>query len=201
MVDDAFSDMRTYRCWLQYLCESVLVSGGYDYLNADNNERITNKFIEEESKGVPFGSHLTDVPGCVSGDKITIPGTKLKYMPYCATGAHATDRFGNAETNNLTCLNLIGLEFSDINNPDLAKTEVGKASSKLKETLHDQSSAFVGLVSALKKNSGDQMGVVLQSKLQSILTKLSDTEAHMTSLKENMERFDQKLACLAPTCD
>ena len=67
-VDDAFSDMRTYRCWLDYLCEAVLFSGNAD-AKVMTGSQLTDK-------------HIDDLPGgCVSVDEVVITSTKLKYIP------------------------------------------------------------------------------------------------------------------------
>jgi len=186
-VDEALESMRTYRCWLDYLCQGVLFSG-------------TANFVEMkdlESKGVPFGAYLGTMPGCVSGDKVVIPGTKLKFLPYCNVPYPVIDRISQAETYYRDCRNLVALEFTD----PAVETDTYQLPSDVINKIRNESSGMVAMESFLKNDSGEQKGMILQNKLQSILLKMQGLESHVDLLREYMERFDAKLSCVAPKCD
>jgi len=183
MVDEAFEGMRTYRCWLDYLCETVLYSG-----NAD-----PQKMQDDQSKGVSIGIYLKRLPSCVSADKVILPGTKLKYMPYCKVVETSSAIVSDAVANYRQCRELVAAQFID---PDIQ----AKSSSDVVQKIQKSSAAIVGLERALKTNSAGQKGLILQNKLSSIVTKLHDMEAHVNQLKEYMNKFDQKLPCYATKC-
>ena len=183
MVDEAFEGMRTYRCWLDYLCETVLYSGTAD----------PQKMQDDQSKGVSIGIYLTRLPSCVSADKVVIPGTKLKYMPYCKAQEISSAIVSDAVANYRQCKELVATQFTD---SDIQ----AKSSSDTVQKIQKSSAAIVGLERSLKTNSAGQKGLILQNKLSSIVTKLHDMEAHVNQLKEYMNKFDQKLPCYASKC-
>jgi len=183
MVDEAFEGQRTYRCWLDYLCEAVLYSGTAD----------PQKMQDDESKGVSVGIYLKKLPSCVSADKVIIPGTKLKYMPYCKAEEISKSIVSDAASNYRQCRDLVSAQFTD---PDIQ----AKSSSDTVQKIQKSSAAIVGLERSLKTNSSGQKGLILQNKLSSIVTKLHDMEAHVNQLKEYMQKFDQKLPCYASKC-
>lgn len=185
MVDEAFEGMRTYRCWLDYLCQAVLLSGTIGKEQAET----------EKKNGYPFALHLNTLPGCVEAKDITIPSTELKYMPYCQADPNTVSLFADADANFRQCQALVGIEFGGSENSGgvLKPEDIKK--------FQDSSSAFIGLESALKTKSAAQKSRILQQKLNSITSKLQDTEGHLSTLYQHITRFDQKLPCYAAKCD
>ena len=86
MVDEAFESMRTYYCWLDYLCETVLYSSitlsavQLQYWEDFNNDPVMRLTSE----------HIDNVPGCADAEDVEIPGTKLKFMTNCALPTTST---------------------------------------------------------------------------------------------------------------
>jgi len=192
-VDEGFEGLRTYHCWLDYLCQAVLFSG-----NADEN-----KMTDGKGNQIPIGQFLNTLPGCIAPSKVVIPGTKLKYMPYCKISRNAEAYVGDTEAHYRQCQSLVQMEFADTTEADTyyGDDSPGKLPAIMKEKLKDQSGAFIGLENQLKSNAADQKSRVLQEKLADIVSKMHGMESHMDILKGYMEQFDQRLPCLAGKCD
>lgn len=178
MVDEAFESMRTYRCWLDYLCEAVLFSGNADAAVLGNAKLTT--------------VHIEPLPGCTSPDTIEIPGTQIKLIPQCKAGRENT--LGITQTNYEACRKMTELEFFKPTTPDSA------AVSNLK-AFQNQSAAYVALERALKTKSAGQKSQILGTKLRDMVQKLQNMTSHMATLQELVKKFDDKLACLAPKTD
>jgi hypothetical protein len=185
MVDEAFEGLRTYRCWLDYLCEAVLYSS-----NADPD-------ATKYSGGKLSTLEIDQVPGCAKPENIQIPGTQIQYIPACSASGQKNlvneNTINLAQTNFADCHKLVEQDFADIpQNP--SKKDVNTFGK-------DQSPAFIGLEKALKANSADQEVRPLRDKFESILLKMQGMENHMTFLKEQIESLDARIPCYCEKCD
>ncbi len=196
MVDEAYESMRTYRCWLEYLCQAVLHSANVD------EKSLKNK----DGSDANFGTFLKTQPGCTAAANVQIPGTKIKYMSHCKVEAPTTILLSHARTQFDQCQALLKAEFADPSSipkasSDNKEQKIGILDADLVRKVKQNSSAFVGLESALKTKSAGQKTRILQEKLNSILIKMGGMEAHINVLAGHVSRFDQKLPCLAAKCD
>ena len=176
IVDEAFESMRTYRCWLNYLCEMVLVSGN-----------ASEKLMKSAKVSM---LDINIISGCIAPEKVDITKTKLQYIPQC-NHLKLTGEGSTASKSYSTCRKLVSLEFAEPASTDGESTE----SAKFIENFKNGSSAYVGLERLLKAISGTKKNTVLQNKLKSILTGMHGMEKHMTYLRKYMETFDQRLTC------
>ncbi len=180
MVDDAFDDLRTYRCWLEYLCESVAYSGTAN-AKASAGTGLTS-------------AHLATVPGCQKPQDLTLSEEwqrrwssvitsgvpklpsydpkRFTYIPQCAVGREA------ALFTRQACTAAIAEEFS-VTSDSLAVTTLRRT---------------------LQSNSGEQKARALSEKLEGILTRMQSMELHATSLKGLIDQFDARMPCYLATC-
>ena len=172
-VDDGYESLRTYRCWLDYLCEAVLYSG-----NA--NERKTLKDWNNPNSGQrPLTkAEIDPLPGCASPSGIEIPGVKLEFIPACQVSRK--DTASDTQVNFSDCRNLVKREFS------------GDPGT---------SSAFITLNKALQSDSAEGEIRPMREKFTSILVKMLAMEDRLTTLKEQILTLDNKLPCFISICD
>lgn len=180
-VDEAFEGMRTYRCWLDYLCKMVSYSG-------NGNETELSKYA------------IDTIPGCLPPKNIIIPTTKLKFIPQCRVSkANAgTNTLEETQANYKMCKDMVALEFYA--DPEEKKGKITDSSQALEE-FKDRSSAYIGLERALKGDSASQKSRVLKNKLNSILSRMHGMETNMVTLNNYMTKFDSLLPCLIGKCD
>ncbi|MBN2095910.1 hypothetical protein JW752_00730 [Candidatus Peregrinibacteria bacterium] len=186
IVDEAFESLRTYRCWLDYLCETVLFSGNaepFDMINQETKEplKLTNE-------------HIDKLPGCVAPENIEIPGTNLHYLEECSAYDSGGWTLPLANKNYESCRRLVNMDFSELE-------DSGSLTTSQLEKFKENSKAFIGLERALKVNNGEKKNRALQNKLSSILEKMLAMENHMELLKQHLFRLDAMLPCLATKCD
>ncbi|MBU1018129.1 hypothetical protein KKA33_03835 [Patescibacteria group bacterium] len=186
IVDEAFESMRTYYCWLDYLCEGVLFSGNAE--SFDMIDQVTKKPLQLTNE------HIDKLPGCVAPENVEIPGTNLHYLEECSAYNSGGWTISLAVKNYDSCRRLVNMDFSELENSD------SLTASQLKK-FKDNSKAFIGLERALKVNNGEKKNQALQNKLSSILEKMLAMEGHMELLKQHLFRFDAMLPCLATECD
>jgi hypothetical protein len=180
MVDDAFESLRTYRCWLDYLCETVTYSGLQD--SGAREIRLPA---------------LDKLPGCMVPFNIEIiadgkPVTTLKYLPECNVEKNEST-MKLIQTNLDICHNRVGREFGEI--------PAGGSTAQAAEISSNTSSAYIALESTLKKNSAEQSVRPVAEKLQTILDKMGGMVDGMTLLKEQLLQFDKRLPCYIKKCD
>lgn len=184
-VDEGFEALRTYRCWLDYVCEAVLYSANADPKDTNNG---ANKLVTGQ---------IESIPGCAKPENIEIPGTQIQYLPACTVsgGVNAVDNRAVEEAykNFTDCQSLVQQDFADIP-PNPSKKEVSTFGM-------DQSPAYIGLEKALKADSAEQQVRPLRDKFQSILLKMQGMEDHMTFLKEQVQTLDTRMTCYCPICD
>jgi len=178
VVDEAFESMRTYRCWLDYLCETVLLSGSVSSATAYSS-KVTKYDIDI-------------LPECVPPEDVVIPGTALKYLSQCRMPKGSTDS-AFATKHYKVCRQLIALEFSEPSDNKGGSAEI--------ENFKNRSSAYAGLEAYLKSTSATKKNTVLQNKLNKILLGMSGMESHMLYLSKYMQEFDNLLTCQIWKCD
>ncbi len=180
-VDDGYESLRTYHCWLDYLCEAVQYSGSA-------SESATLKDTKNPGSGQrPLTTgEINQVPGCTSPDGIEIPDMKLEYIPACK--ALDVNTVAETQTNYLDCRMLVEREFAGDPN--------GKSDFDPSASL-----AFITLNNSLRSDSADGELKPLREKFSSILLKMLAMEDHMTTLKEQVLTLDKKLPCYVGKCD
>ena len=189
IVDEAFESMRTYWCWLDYLCEAVL------YSSIEDSERIKKR---EEETGMPFQittEHIDRLPSCAKPQDIEIPGTRLKFMDQCSIG-RSDVLLSKAEENYQSCRRLVNNNFSELPDP-----EKGSKNAKAVEAFKNQSGAIISIERALKAKSAEKQNRALQNKLSDILNGMYAMEAHMEILREQMFKVDSLMSCYIEQCD
>lgn len=200
MVKDAYESLRTYNCWMEYICGAVQYSG----------------YAPVESA---FGTglkeaHLGRVPGCQSPDNlrmereynqlmlsmreipiagvlsVDITENKINYFPRCMTDPN-NNRNPNilqAQLNYEGCKRALELHFGC---PDW-----------IDEVFCPEfSNAFVTLESTLKKSHADQKASALERKLADIVGKMSGMQEHVAYLSNFLTQLENRFACYAPKCD
>lgn len=205
-VDEAFESMRTYRCWLDYLCESVLKSTDIETIKDENG----NLYYPDQDN-VPFDNvdflarQIDTLPGCapaldldgldylISGNP---GGTLISYLDQCYVPISVNSRSAVSHLNYLDCRSLVELEFTEGEVTDKSNFSATSA-----ETFKDSSSAFQTVERMLKSDSADSTSRGLKKKLSSIITKMHALESHVETLKQHMFKFDAMLPCYAGQCD
>jgi|GEM_PF-2932721 len=204
MVDDGYESLRTYNCWVEYICRSVEYSGHAPV---------------ESALGTGLQSrHLGVVPGCQKPEnlkmeseynnytkafkKIPIVGVtadvigkafldnKIAYFPQCQTdGKHnnANPDINKAKENYDGCKRTMELNFGCPAGIDAALCA-------------DTSNAFVTLETVLKKKQGDQKAAALEKKLSTIIPKLQSMETHVNYLHNFLKQLNDRFSCYAGKC-
>lgn len=186
-VDEVFESMRTYNCWLTYLCEAALFSA--DVKNDTPQGGIpgdTRRFIEQ---------FLDTQPGCADPDTVEIPGTKLQYLSECFIPETENARPSLAQANYQECQRLIELEFSDVPSDD------NELSAEQAQEAKSSSNAYIRAITALKSDSAESFNRALKKKLGGIITKMHAMENGMETVSQHIQRFDALLPCYVSKCD
>lgn len=192
MVDEAFEGMRTYRCWLDYLCQAVLYSS-----NA-NPKNTRNTPDDPESGYRPLTTGEIDtISGCASPNNIQIPDTSIHYIPECAVDTKTAQWETSAQKNFADCNEIKAREFSDPS----TDYSLGKEPANAAQKMMNESPAFIAMERALKARSGEQAAAPLRDKLISINTKLNTMVAHMNTAKSLFESLYNRIPCFCPKCD
>lgn len=203
MVDEAFESLRTYRCWAEYLCSSVLYSG----LNSVENLRLVDGTFSSLTS-----DHIPQIPGCQDPEDIDLEDSwrtyidllkdipilseitnafyndKFSYLPQCTNSPNDPSGPAKAATNYTSCLDEVESRFVCDDEDSISEC----ASKNL---------ALVQITTALQKNSANQKGAALENKLLSILGKMQSMENHVAYLKVKLGILDQRYACSPPNCD
>jgi hypothetical protein len=215
MVDEAFENMRTYQCWLEYVCRSVQYSG---YANPSSVQ-----------DGILTSAQIGIVPGCQAPEDMGLLTTwpaltgflkdnwnvmkslagsgeatvNMEFpdsfftssgMPFIAqcmsdvTNKNSNVKMNIVSSNYDACMALLESKFACNN------TENGL------KNCTDKSSAFVKVETALRKNHGEQRARILEEKLGSIVTKMLSMQTHLKYMFANLQQLDNRYACYPPTC-
>jgi len=82
ITDDVFESLRTYRCWLDYLCQTVLFSGPQDPTKMAT-------YTGPNARPLTW-TEIDKLPSCSFPGNVEIPTTKLMYLPECNVSTKAT---------------------------------------------------------------------------------------------------------------
>lgn len=216
MVDDAYENLRTYNCWLEYICRGVLYSG-YAPTESIEGTGLTSQLIGRvpgcqkpediilESEWEGFLNTLKKVPilgatgkplSDVFKSKMYIPG-KFSMFPGCMTDAHNNNNPDLVLANSNYQLCRIALEERFGCQPETEEEEDFLGEPKCTQS----SSAFTGLESVLKKAHGSQKASALETKLGDILSRMHAMDARVTYLDNFLQQLDSRLSCYAAKCD
>jgi len=203
MVEDGYETLRTYNCWLEYICRAVEFSG--------------HAPIESALGTGLTSAHLGKVSGCQKPENIKMEQewdsfiNQMKEVPIAGIVVDNVDDLYDS-----TKINFFPRCMTDSNNnasPDL--TEVASNFTQCREDLElrfgcppgvpdflcqDQSNAFVKLETVLKKSHADQKASALERKLGSITNKLNAMEVHVGYLSNFLQQLDSRIACFAGKC-
>lgn len=209
MVADAYESLRTYNCWLEYICRAVEFSG-----------HAPIESVEPGENGVSTGltsTHLGVVPGCQPPEAMkmeteyntfvdvmkTIPligypvenyegyftATKMNFFPRCMTDSN------NNESPDLV---LISKNYTDCK--AALELRFGCPPGVDKEICTATSSAFAKVDNILKKTNADQKARALESKLADIVPQLQVMETHVDYASNFLQQLNTRLKCFAAKC-
>ena len=219
MVDEAFENMRSYHCWMEYICRAVQYSAWAD------PETVYNTGITSK--------HIGTIPGCQAPEEM---GKLSRWDPFIdwmkenwdilehTVYPHGLDDEAVAELNmefpngffNPTGLPFFPQCMTDITNKNAhpVLTDVNARYNTCISIIEEQfgcteddedcqsgETAFVMVETALKKNNADQKTRVLESKLHSILTKMIGMEQHAKYINTQIQQLDSLYECYPPKCD
>lgn len=211
MVDEAYQNLRTYNCWLEYICRAVQYSG-YAPVESALGTGLTSthlgqvpgcqkpqdlkmkkfyaSFTEELKKEPLFGSSQINKEKLYQKDKVN-------FFPGCMT-----DSQNNNEKPDVTQLNnnfqgcklAIESKFgcsSDLASEDFQACLEGKTGNP---------TSLVILDTTLKSAHAEQRAMALENKLGDIVARLQATQEQVSYLSNFLTQLDQRLACLALQC-
>ena len=203
MVDDAVQNLRTYQCWLEYICEAVAYSGSAG-LGATKGTGIT-------------GNHIAQIAGCQNPEDETFPPgwenmlkhiyslniipinevinnplqyKKLNLIPQCMTNPpdNTSPSPQAIAQNYASCEKALELRFANCA-PD---ENLGKCSKR--------SGAMVALQGALKQANASQKSRVLENKLAGIVQRMAGMEEHANYMVQKFQEFKSLTQCVAKKC-
>jgi hypothetical protein len=207
MVDDAYENLRTYRCWLEYVCEAVEYSG-HAKIQSVVDTGITSQ-------------HIGKIQGCVAPQnlqfenewnsfvqtlkKITVLGVPLTYNPddFYTNGLNffpqcMTDRQHNNDNPKLA--EVVRLKQKCMESVELRFGCPADADQEEYERCLDQSTALAQMETVLKKSNAEQKSRALEDKFRSILPKMHTMETHAEYLKNKLMELDLRFECYAGNC-
>ena len=213
MVEDAYESLRTYNCWLEYICGAVQYSG-----HAPIESTLNTGLTEEQIGRVPgcqapedlrmesnyneLAQSMSDIPilGVVGaevadgvadtfGDFYT--ENKINFFPRCMTDELYNNEFADltqTQLNYNACKKVMELYFGCPEGID-------------KVFCTDFSNAFVTLEDELKRAQAGQKAAALESKLGTIVTKMSGMEEHVNYMQDFLDRLESRFKCYISECD
>lgn len=216
MVEDAYENLRTYNCWVEYICRAVQYSGHAPVESAlgtglkavhigqvpgceipDNlrMESEYNQFVQD-LKDVPILGYMVEKAGGgyeaieYEFESIMVEN-KINYFPRCQTDDAHNNRspdIAKVKAQYDACKKVLAYEFqcSEYTDPELCIAE---------------SRAFATLDKVLKERAADQKASALERKLGTIVSKLHTMESHVGYLDNFLTQLDQRFKCYAAKCD
>ena len=207
MVDDAYENLRTYNCWLEYICRSVQYSGFGP--------------IENVGTGLTT-AHIGQAPGCQAPDELkmeahyssfvdelknepafgtsglNLSNDKINYFPSCMTDKNNENPVITKVNDNFEgCKKIIESKFGC--SSDLPAEEFEACVQGAEGSEKNWTSATL-METSLKKAHADQRATALEQKLGDIVGKLNTMDENVTYLSNFLSQLDQRLACLAFQC-
>ncbi|MBN2307227.1 hypothetical protein JXD20_04540 [Candidatus Peregrinibacteria bacterium] len=219
MVDEAYESLRTYDCWMEYICRAVLYSGyaplesslgtglKEEHLGivpgcqAPDNLRLEseyNQFLESLSDVPLTGVYFRTVGGAVAETFADIKTeNKINYFPRCQTDEdnNRNPLLVKANSNFEACKRALELQFGCPENPDPNNPEEAFCPNP------KQSNAFAVVENKLKSTQAEQKSSALERKLASIITKMHGMESHVGYLSNYLQQLNNRFACYAAECD
>ena len=206
MVEDGYESLRTYNCWVEYICRSAQFSG-----HAPIESALGTGLTSE---------HLGTVPGCQDPEDIRMETEynnvmkSLKEVPIASLAPAVAEHIDNFYVENK--INYFPRCQTDGNNNTNPSLTLAKARyDSCKQALEynfgcppdiDQvfcpefSNAFVTLENVLQKTHGDQKAAALERKLQTVVTGLHVMEEHVNYLSRFLSELDARFSCYAGKC-
>lgn len=205
MVADGYESLRTYNCWMEYICRAVQYSGHAPIesvlgtgLRSEHLGRMPGcqdpEDLRMESEYNQLMETLKDVPIVgVPVEKVeqAFIDNKINYFPRCQTDSGHNNKNPNlvvAKSNYDDCKKVLEINFGC---PEGADAELCATTSN----------AFVTLENVLKKTHADQKSSALEQKLGTIIPKMHNMEEHVNYLANFLIQLDSRFACYAAKCD
>lgn len=182
LVGDAFESLRTYQCWLQYLCHTVRISGIYS---------------PREAASLQLKSGIPTIPGCAPLRDIEIPGVTLSYMPRCTAQEGKTPE-DISTLNYNACREDYLRQFADTKEAK-ESGETGKPEGP--EGVYNKSVAFIALESVLRQNAYHKKSMIMTKKLNGILEQMHSLEISVVLMGDLMKQLSTKITCFPNKCD
>ncbi len=204
MVGEAYENVRTYNCWLEYICRAVQYSG-YAPIESSLGTGLTSEQIgvvpgcqkpenlNFESEYGAFVESMKEVPilgvGIQANENYYV-NTKMNFFPRCMS---------DANNNNNPQISLANANFQGCKLAIEEKFGCSEEEDNLKECLTG-SKAMAVMNRALKESNAKQKAGALESKLSTIVNKLNAMEEHVGYFSNFLEQLDSRFACYAKKC-
>lgn len=196
-VDQAFEGLRTYDCWLNYVCESVRVSALVDPRKLQDGIRAENLDGAipgcQKPEDVHFGNRWAEFVAALDAQDDLIAAinepNRIAYMPACVSNppynATLTDQdVQRAELYYQNCL-------------AMAEVILGCTGDDCQS---ETPSAMAGLEIALKKDSASQRATALERKLFDINTRMTVMQEIVEYVKGFLTSLNQRYKCAPAKC-
>lgn len=212
-VEEGFENLRTYQCWLEYICRAAQYSGYGTPESAQTG--LTSKHL-----GIIPGCQAPEDMGIVNGwdnflnflksdwavfenvfkgggvaeAKVKMPDTlfnALPFIPQCMTdptNRNSEQKMQLAKDNYTQCIAFVDKQFGC------------EQSGKNIQECTSESIAFVKLENELRRNNARQKASIIENKILSILNKMQDMESHVSIMKEKLNSINSKSVCYPPSC-
>lgn len=209
MVDEAYENLRTYDCWLEYVCRAVEYSG-YAPIQSAYGTGLTSAHLgrapgcqlpedlKMESNYNEFTQGMKQVPllgsAIVAKDNLYVQN-KINFFPSCMSDPinNQSPNVSVANTNFQACKVTIEEKFG------CNKEEIISDPEQFKKCM-ESSNAIVKMETAIKSSAADQKASTLQRKLSTIVNKLNAMEEHVGYLSNFLKQLDLRLDCIASQC-
>lgn len=209
MVDEAYENLRTYNCWLEYICRGVEYSGYAPIqssigtgLTSDHIGRVPGCQLPEnlkmDSNYNEFTQGMKKVPllgsAIVLKDNLYIQN-KISFFPSCMSDPinNQSPSVAVANANFQACKLTIESKFGCNNTDVLSNPE------KFKDCM-ESSNTIVKMETALKRSAADQKASALERKMTTIVNKMNSMQEHVGYLSNFLKQLDLRLPCFAKVC-
>ncbi len=195
MVSDAFEGLRTYDCWLRYICQSVRFSAVADPRQVEGLG-ILGKDIGilpgcQAPEDLAFSERWAEFARALANDQDAIAvfdPYRLALLPACMTDPpnNQSPKLDVAESRYQACLQTAELILGcPEDSPNCSQ----------------QSSAFVGLEAFLQKTHADRKAQALESKLMDLAVRTGAMQQVAEQAKTQLKSVEQRYECSPEKCD
>ncbi|MDH5596957.1 MAG: hypothetical protein OEY44_02540 [Candidatus Peregrinibacteria bacterium] len=202
MTGEAYESLRTYNCWLEYICRSV---------------EYSTRAEPKSALGGLTSDQIGVVPGCQAPEDILLEVEvnnffeALKQIPVVGILPSEYDDLFVANRVNYFPSCYVGTRgplVAEIDkNYSQCKASISQYFNCTEENFRDGdnsclngSQPFVMVEGALKKANADQKARVLEKKLSTVVSKLQTMESHMGYFSNFLQQLDARFACYAKEC-